>query len=102
MRTARGISQQQLADYMETTQQTIYAYEHGIAEPDIETLIKLAQYFDVSVDYLINHTTNPEVKKAEPQEMLLIEKFRRLPPVAQTGLLKFVDQLVRAFHHECD
>lgn len=87
---------------METTQQTIHAYEHGITEPDIEMLIKLSQYFDVSVDYLIERAESPELKKTAPQELLLVEKFRSLPPVAQNGLLKFVDQLVCAFNHNGD
>lgn len=102
LRNARGISQQQLADHMETTQQTIHAYEHGITEPDIGMLVKLSRYFNVSVDYLIDDTKNPELKETTSKELLLIEKFRGLPPVAQEGLLKFIDQLVYAFDHDSD
>ena len=38
----------------------IYYYENQITEPDITTLINLADYFNTSVDYLIGNTDNPQ------------------------------------------
>ena len=35
-------------------------YETGIHQADYETLIKLANYFDVSIDYLLEQTDNPQ------------------------------------------
>ncbi|MDF8369896.1 helix-turn-helix transcriptional regulator [Weissella paramesenteroides] len=58
LRKAKGLSQQQLADEFETNRQNISLYEKGDREPNIATLIKLANYFDVSVDYLIGHEKN--------------------------------------------
>lgn len=40
LRIQRGLSQQQLADLLHTSQQSIYKYEKGIAEPNLETLKK--------------------------------------------------------------
>ena len=56
IRTMRGISQQMLANALGTTQQSINKYENHKIEPDINTLIALADYFDVTVDYLIGRT----------------------------------------------
>ena len=53
------MSQQQLALKLNLSQQTIYKYENQITEPDITTLINLADYFNTSVDYLIGNTDNP-------------------------------------------
>lgn len=53
LRTKANITQKQLAEYIGVTSQTILNWENGIFEPKISELIKLANYFHVSVDYLI-------------------------------------------------
>ena len=53
LREEKGISQQKLADEFHTSQQSIWKYENGLSEPDIKTLMQFADFFDVSVDYLI-------------------------------------------------
>ena len=40
-------------------QNNISRYENGEREADYETLIKLGDYFDVSIDYLLERTQNP-------------------------------------------
>ena len=56
-----GVSQQKLADYLGVTLQSVNYYINGKREPNIATLIKLAEYFDVSVDYLVGRDV-PEEK----------------------------------------
>ena len=56
LRLSKGLSQLKLAELFNISQQSIYKYENGLAEPDIDTLIKLADYFETSVDYLIGHS----------------------------------------------
>lgn len=41
-------------------QNTISRYETGAREPSISELIRIAEYFDVSVDYLLELTDNPK------------------------------------------
>ena len=53
LRTAKGISQQELAEELSVHTMTISGYERGIRRPNFETLDALADYFDVSVDYLL-------------------------------------------------
>lgn len=60
LRKARGISQLKLALDLSTNQNTISRYETGEREPGIVELIALADYFDVSVDYLLERTDNPK------------------------------------------
>ena len=45
LRLERGLSQQKLADILHITQQSIYKYENGLAEPNIELLKNIADYF---------------------------------------------------------
>ena len=44
-------------------QNTICRYETGAREADYETLVKIADYFNVSIDYLLYRTDNPEINK---------------------------------------
>lgn len=63
IRKEKGISQLKLALDLNTNQNTISRYETGEREPGINELIKIADYFDVSVDYLLGRTDNPKVNK---------------------------------------
>ncbi len=56
LREEFGITQKQLADAIGVSQQSVNKYENHKIEPDIETLIKISDCFNTSVDYLIGHT----------------------------------------------
>jgi len=53
LRQDKHLSQEQLAEHLHVTRQAISNWETGKTQPDIETLSQIAQYFDVSVEYLI-------------------------------------------------
>ncbi len=53
IRKSRNISQTKLAIDLNTTQNTISRWENGLREPGIEELIRIADYFNVSLDYLL-------------------------------------------------
>ena len=57
LREAAAVSQKQPAEAIGGSQQSINKYENHNIEPDIETLIQIADFFDTSVDYLIGHTS---------------------------------------------
>ncbi len=63
IRKAKGISQLKLAMDLNTNQNTISRYETGEREPGIAELIALADYFNVSVDYLLERTDRSEINK---------------------------------------
>ena len=56
LRQEKGVYQADLAKYLGLKQQTISAYENGTNEPDLKTLSKMANFFDVSIDYLIGRS----------------------------------------------
>lgn len=56
LRKEKGILQKELATYLNVTVATISNYEKGVHSPDYETLVKLADFFDVSTDYLLQRT----------------------------------------------
>ena len=63
LRKRKGISQLRLATDLNTTHNTISRYETGEREPGIDELIKIADYFNVSVDYLIGRTEISELNR---------------------------------------
>ena len=63
IRKSKGISQLKLAIDLNTNQNTISRYETGEREPGIKELIRIADYFDVSLDYLLERTDNPQILK---------------------------------------
>ena len=63
LRKKKNISQLKLALDLNTNQNTISRYETGEREPGIMELIKIADYFNVSVDYLLERTDKPEMNK---------------------------------------
>ena len=63
IRKSKGISQLKLSLDLNMTQNTISRYETGVREPGINELIKIADYFNVSVDYLLGRTENPEINR---------------------------------------
>lgn len=78
-------SQQEIADFLGVNRGTYTNYELGKREPDFETLKKLAQYFNVSIDFLLGYTPMQTAQKnpsssfnISPKEILHIKKYRAL------------------------
>lgn len=63
VRRKKRISQLKLAMDLGMNQNTISRYETGEREADYATLIRFADYFDVSVDYLLERTENPKTNR---------------------------------------
>ena len=53
LRKNKGVSQQQLADQMHVVRQTVSKWEKGLSVPDAEMLMKLAEFFEVTVSQLL-------------------------------------------------
>ena len=60
LRKQKGISQEELAEILNVSRQTISRWEVGTALPDALNLIQLSKVFDVSIDYLLNEEYNSE------------------------------------------
>ena len=63
LRKQKHMSQLSLAMKLNTTQMSISRYETGKREPNLKTLILIADFFDVSIDYLLERTDNPKMNK---------------------------------------
>lgn len=52
----KGLTQKKLAEIINTTDDCIFFWEKGRSEPSIDDIIALANYFDVSTDYLLGRS----------------------------------------------
>lgn len=65
----RGMTQDELAQTVERTRQTVSQYVNGISEPGYDTLVKIADSFNVSVDFLLGRT---DAKTVDPTMQSII------------------------------
>ena len=63
IREDKDIKQKEIAKYLNVSQNTYSQYETGIISLTAEVLIKLSDYYNVSVDYLLDRTNNPNIQK---------------------------------------
>lgn len=100
LRTEKNISQQQLAAIINVSQQSVNKYENHETEPNLATLIMLADFFDTSIDYIIGRTDIRH--KIEPvsdhelneREERLFKYYRQLPKNKQDCLEEVAKNLL--------
>lgn len=71
----RGLTQKELAKQLNIAPSTLGSYVQNVREPDFSTIKLIAEYFDVSIDYLLDYNPNP---KSTWQENELLRIFRSL------------------------
>ncbi len=98
LREGKHISQQRLAIELNVSQATISKYELGQADPDIPTIVQLAEYFHVSADYLLeisDSKQNISDSRLSDTEKQLIFDFKRLDKVQKAKLLAYLQGLLQ-------
>lgn len=63
IREDKDIKQKDIAKYLNVSQNTYSQYETGVISLTAEVLIKIADFYDVSIDYLLDRTNNPNIQK---------------------------------------
>jgi len=62
LRESMNYSQMKFAQLFELGQSSVVRYEKGEASPSLELLVRIADYYDVSLDYVLGRTDNPQGK----------------------------------------
>lgn len=119
LRTQRSLTQSEFGALFNLSKQTISGYEKGEASPPIETLLKFADFFNVTTDYLLGrdtidvnvlHTLGMAAAEAMPksekeeaalarlremsigeQQLRILNKFKSLPEDHQKAIEKIID-----------
>lgn len=74
-----GFSQRQLSEKLNIPQTTLFSYETNACQPPIDTLIKLADFYNVSVDELIGRESETlNLKYLGENESYLIKKILKM------------------------
>ena len=76
LRKREGISQEELASYLEVSRQAVSRWEQGTALPDAGNLLKLRQRFGVSVDWLLTEEQGWEALEGKPAAQTACESAR--------------------------
>lgn len=100
LRNKKGVSQQQLAESIGVSQQSINKYENQGVEPDINTLICLADYFSTSIDYLVGHTEIERIIEdinkydLNGDESKLIDNYRKLRSREKASIQEVINNYI--------
>lgn len=103
IREMRGKKQQECADALGLTLRAWQTYEQGIREPKFETLIKIADMFQTTTDYLLGRDTSekPAIDLLAAQfdmsalEQEIIKGYLDLPENMRDNLMDFLERAVR-------
>lgn len=68
LREKRGFSQRELTSRLNINRSTYARYELNQTQPDYDTLYLLADYFDVTIDYIIGRSNHPKLSEKEDIE----------------------------------
>ena len=105
LRGKHGLTQEQLASIIGVERSSVGKYEGKQSViPSTDILNKIADYFDVSIDYLLGRTNGEKIENAPtsfdasaniPEPILrLTEKFEKLSPSRQGDILKILEYLL--------
>ena len=89
LRKAKKVSQAALGEYLGVAQPTISGWEHGNFQIDDANKIKIAKFFNVTVDELLGAENNPSPVFTD-KELVLLEYFRKLNIEGQEAAISVV------------
>ena len=98
LRIARSLTQEDLGKVLNVQKAAISKYEKGRAEPSVDILKRMARYFSVSSDYLLELSdiaqppaAPPSTPALTPQEQDLLRKYRVLTPNSRDAVNAVID-----------
>lgn len=97
IRNQKKVTQKEVSDALGISPNTYKNYEQGMREPNNEMLCKLADYFEVTVDYLLGREKAPdpfaELNLSTEDEQEVLAKYMSLPENVRAILLDVLIQL---------
>ena len=92
LRKERGLTQKQLADVIGVTQGAIYFWEKEINEPTVGYILKLAEFFQVSVDDLLSYAPISATNSTKSAKMVAL--FNSLSPKKQDLVITMIQEMI--------
>jgi len=101
LREEIGLTQKQVANYLNVTRSTYSYYETGRSLPSIQSLIKLSEIFGISCDYILNEKVSSEnlqrisdtINESTEKEHEMLFYFRIIPADTQDKVLDILKNI---------
>lgn len=97
IRKKRGITQEEVSEFLAVKRQTYGAYERGVSTPDSQTLKRLADYFGVSTEYFFRDDEEmiTTVQNAQEEQLLMLaRRAEAIPPKQRERIIQaFADNI---------
>ena len=90
IRKQRNLTQKQVADYLQTSQQAYNYYENEKYEPSIDMLIKLADLYNTSIDFIVGRDRVNDVGYLTSTQIECVKMIKQL---TETNLIKVMGYL---------
>lgn len=108
LRKERNLTQTELGNKINVTKVSISGYESGNRTPDTDTLQRLADFFEVSTDYLLGRTDRPALTPEEKEEAAFqafantpeLQEFYKELPVSNEEAVKRLRDIWEIIKHE--
>lgn len=97
LRLKKKLSQSDIANLLEVTQQAYANYERGAREADYKTLMILADFFDVSIDYLLGREVKESKQVVDVKSETLypiLEKYKKLNAEGKRKVNEYIEDLI--------
>jgi len=95
LRKKQNLTQLELANKIGVVESTISLYESGKREPDISTLIKLADCLNISIDEIVEHKSDRAQSHLSENESNLLQTYRSLSNEKKQLATKIIDCLLK-------
>ena len=90
LRSEKNISTYKLADILHVSRSSISNYETGIRTPDYELLVEIANFFNVSIDYLLGRTSDRRTDDQILEEYSVICDVKNLDKNQKDFIINFI------------
>lgn len=100
LRKENGLTQQELAKKIDISHPQIVRYETKGVQPPADVLSRLADVFDVSIDYLVNGNKSDKIEQTLKDAELIkqFKKIDQLPEEEKKTILKVISAYIRDFN----
>lgn len=92
LRQKNGLTQREVAQFLGVDRTTYVKYERGDSEPNFDTILKLADFFDTTTDYILGKTNNPKSldEQLEGIEFALFGEVRDMTDEEKQDVLEYI------------
>lgn len=104
LRNEKKLTQEEIGKFLNISSTGYASWEKLRTEPDIKTLIKLADFYGVSIDYLVGRANEDEIVKiindTSSDEDYLLDILRQLPALEKEVIYKFAELTLKQYKED--